>query len=98
MATVVASEVPTQSFKDVAIEKFNQVKTTSKEYFDVSKNYVKENPFLSVALVGTAVLASLPLAFVLSTFLFILLIVGSIFFVVFSIMATITGKYSNFIN
>jgi len=91
MATVVASEVPAPSFKDVALEKLNLVKTTSREYFDVSKNYVKENPFLSVALVGTAIIASLPLVFVLSTFLFVLLVVGSIFFVVFSIMASIAG-------
>jgi len=91
MATVVATEIPAPSFKDVALEKINLVKSTSREYFDVSKNYVKENPFLSVALVGTAILASLPLVFVLSTFLFVLLVVGSIFFVVFSIMASIAG-------
>jgi len=93
MATVVATEIPAPSFKDVALEKINLVKSTSREYFDVSKNYVKENPFLSVALVGTAILASLPLVFVLSTFLFVLLVVGSIFFVVFSIMASIAGNY-----
>jgi len=81
----------THHFRDVALEKFNQVKNTSREYYDVSKNYVKENPLLSIALAGTAIFASLPLFFVLSTFGFILLVVGSIFFVVFSIMATIAS-------
>jgi len=91
MATV-DTEVPTQlTFRDAALEKLNQVKTTSREYYDVSKNYVKENPLLSIVLVGITLIASLPLVFVVSTFLFILLCVGSVFFVVFSIMATITG-------
>jgi len=92
MATVVTEDsTPQLSFRDVALEKFNLVKSTSREYYDVSKNYVKENPLLSITLVGIALVASLPLAFVLSTFLFILLCVGSVFFVVFSIMATIAG-------
>ncbi|ORX51798.1 hypothetical protein BCR36DRAFT_582835 [Piromyces finnis] len=87
----VATESTTYNFKDVALEKFNQVKNTSKEYYDVSKNYVKENPLLSIVIAGTAILASLPLFFVLSTFGFILLVVGSIFFVVLSIISTIAG-------
>jgi len=85
------TEPASHNFRDVALEKFNQVKTTSREYYDVSKNYVKENPLLSIALAATAIFASLPLFFVLSTFGFILLVVGSIFFVVFSIMSTIAG-------
>jgi len=93
MAAVVAEDSTPLTFRDVALEKLNLVKTTSREYYDVSKNYVKENPLLSITLVGIALVASLPLAFVLSTFLFILLCVGSVFFVVFSIMATIAGKY-----
>jgi len=87
-----SSEVPTtHTFRDVAIERFNQVKSTSIEYYETSKNYVKENPLLSIALAGTALISSLPLFFVVSTFLFILLCVSSVFFVVFSIMATIAG-------
>jgi len=86
------SEVPaTQTFRDVAIERFNQVKSTSLEYYETSKNYVKENPFLSIVLAGTALISSLPLFFVVSTFLFILLCVSSVFFVVLSIMATVAG-------
>jgi len=88
-----ATESTAQHFRDVALEKFNKVKTTSREYYDVSKNYVKENPLLSIALAGTALIASIPLFFVLFTFGFVLLVVGSVFFVVFSIMSTIAGKY-----
>ncbi|ORX88097.1 hypothetical protein BCR32DRAFT_288849 [Anaeromyces robustus] len=87
-----STETPVnQTFRDVALERFNQVKTTSKEYFDVSKNYVRENPLLSIALAGTALITSLPLFFVVGTFLFIFLCVSSVFFVVFSIMSTIAG-------
>ncbi|KAG4084953.1 hypothetical protein H8356DRAFT_1742602 [Neocallimastix lanati (nom. inval.)] len=92
MASTTTSETPaTHTFRDVAIEKFNQVKSTSLGYYETSKGYVKENPFLSIAIAGTAFVTSLPLFFVISTFLFILLCVSSVFFVVFSIMATIAG-------
>jgi len=89
--TTATESTPLLHFRDVALEKLNQVRASSREYYDVSKGYVKENPLLSIALAGTAIFASLPLAFVVSVFLFVLLCVGSVFFVVFSIMATIAG-------
>lgn len=83
------TEPTTYHFKEVALEKFNKVKNTSREYYDVSKNYVKENPLLSIALAGAALVSSIPLFFVLSTFGFVTLVIGSVLFVVYSIITTI---------